>query len=498
MIIFVWFCVVLLSENNKEMTELQKNSLDNLLETAKSNKNVVIEITTTTVLTNALKEHEKYPQSIYSPKLESKKITDKNILSCEKINSNSKPLCYVIFADSNIEKIMEILSESNIYNLKTFKNNASGLSFCSENKELINKIKQEVPYTKIEQDFLYKISSIQYPISRHLFLIKNYTNYIFNSYFYSNFIFRVLQIERLLKYLTGAYRYHYTGKNTKIYILDSTVDIRNPSVENLSGNKRSCISHGNVNVQLINNPIYGFAKDAEITVLDGVNCKGEILLSEILEKLDYVEKSEKPTILLFGVSGPYSELLNNTIDKISSKNIIIISPAGNNHDNACYYSPGSAKSALTIGSVNKHTKISKFSNHGTCVRLYSLGEEIYEFNNVMGTSHSAATITGIASMFFQKFPDGNFYDLWNFLNFNSYWNNNYLIMKLPLLIENSKVKAYELDNSFDIWIHFIMAAIIFVLIIFIIFYMLRSKKKHKNNEELIIDPNERSLRNRKS
>lgn len=497
MIIFILFYIILSSKNSIENAELKQTSIDNLLETAKSNKNVVIEITTTTVLTNNTKDYEKNPQTIMPPIFETSRLIKKEFLPCEKTTANFIPSCYVILTNSSINEILDILNETNFINLKTFKKNSAGLSFCSEDKDIINKIRQKVPYLKIEQDYIYKISSTQHPISRHLFLIKNYTNYVFNNYFFSNFIFRFLQIERLFRYLTGTYKYQYTGKNTKIYMLDSTVDIKNPTITNISGNRRSCISHGNINVELINNPVYGYAKDAEITILDGVNCKGEIFLSEILEKLEFVEKSDKPTILLFGISGPYSKILNEIIDSISLKNIFVISPAGNNHDNACYYSPGSAKSSLTIGSVNRHTKISKFSNHGTCVRLYSLGEEISEFKSVEGTSHSAATIAGIASMFLQKHPDGTFYDLWNFLNINSFWNNNYSIMKLPVLFEDTKIKQYEKDLTFDMWLHVIMGIIILCLIFFIVFYTIKLKRKYEHNKEFILDPNERSLRNRK-
>lgn len=325
--------------------------------------------------------------------------------------------------------------------------------------------------------------------------MQNYTNYFFNNYFYNNIVFRFLQITRFFKYMLGNYKYYYTGKNTKIYLLDTTVNVRTPNIINMSSRKRSCNSHGDINIDLLMDRTRGFARDADIEVLDGVDCQGNIRLSEILFNLEKVEKNTKPTILLFGVTGPYSKILNEVVDYIHTKGIFIIAPAGNNHDNACYYSPSSAKSVLSVGSVNSHTKISSFSNFGSCVRLYSLGEDIYESNRTRGTSHAAATVASAVSMFLEKYNNASNFDIWKFLENNSYWNDYYMIFKIPYLSLEYKERSVSNEETKGelLFLYFIIVLSV-LLVLFIIFYLIKKRRQQRKKRNAIIDSNLRNYR----
>ncbi|WUR04816.1 proprotein convertase subtilisin/kexin type 9 (PCSK9) [Vairimorpha necatrix] len=458
------------------------------------NNNLIIEVTTTTtVITTKIEE---VSEPTYSTHIE-ESISDYNIKNfvdsdtlkdkqpCEK--------CYIIKFNSDKQDALDLLDEIGIQPKQKYDKNFSGVSFCTRDIDIVEKLRKL--NIQIEEDYKFKIASTQPYISKHLFLMQNYTNYIFNSYFYNNIIFRVLQIDRIFKYLLGSYKYYYTGRNTKIYLLDTSVNVLAPNITNITGKKRSCNSHGDINIDLLINKTRGFARDANIDVLDGVACDGNIKLSKILTLLEKVKKENIPTLLLFGVTGPYSNILNDVVDYLSTKGIIIITPSGNNHDNACYYSPSSAKHVISIGSVDQHTKISKFSNYGSCVRLYSLGENIYESNFTRGTSHSAALITGAIAMYLEKYTNATNSDVWNFLERNSYWNDRYMVFKFPYLsleYTNQDI-AYNIIIM-EVFFMFLFIFIIILLITFLIFYIINKRRQRRKRKENLIDTNLRMHR----
>jgi subtilisin family serine protease len=453
--------------------------------------NVVIEIITTTTITTT--KIEDIPFGISDTLVSDGQLSNTVPLIIQQPQKEVK--CYVVSKESDNPSLSDILRKNNISPTQSYKENLNGASFCTENMQIISNLLKE--NVSVEEDIAFKISSVQSPISRHLFLMSNYTNSFFNSYFYDNFLFRILQIERLFRYYQGTYKYYYTGKNTKVFMIDTTVNVSAPNINNLSGRKRSCNSHGDVNVGLLIDSRKGFARDTEILILDGVDCDGNIKLSNILSHLELVKKDTRGTILLFGVSGQYSEILNNVVNKIGNSGIIVIAPSGNDHDNACYHSPSSAKKVLSVGSVNKYTHISNFSNYGSCVRIYSLGEDIYEHSRTRGTSHSATVIAGAVSMYLEKYSNASFSDIWTYLNNNSYWNGYYLVFKIPYLSQEYKAATSEFRDSESIGeniVSFILMFIIIFVIVYIVYYFFCKIKKKKRNHDYVVDPNERTDR----
>lgn len=114
-----------------------------------------------------------------------------------------------------------------------------------------------------------------------------------------------------------------------------------------------------------------------------------------------------PDILLLPFVGEAPDLLQFSSDIIfalKQKNIIIISPAGNNHDIGYNYFPGATPGVLNIGSLDSHGNRSKFSNWGPGVDLFAPGEKIKlsypnGLKQVSGTSLAAAhTALAVSAM----------------------------------------------------------------------------------------------------
>lgn len=68
--------------------------------------------------------------------------------------------------------------------------------------------------------------------------------------------------------------------------------------------------------------------------------------------------------------------LNRAVAKMVEEGIVVVAAAGNDAANACYNSPGSELSAITVGSTNKLDALSSFSNWGQCVDVYAPGSII--------------------------------------------------------------------------------------------------------------------------
>jgi serine protease len=76
--------------------------------------------------------------------------------------------------------------------------------------------------------------------------------------------------------------------------------------------------------------------------------------------------------------GGKSSALNTAVNAAVSAGVVMVVAAGNSNKDACSYSPGSATSAITVGSTtNTDTDArSSFSNKGKCVDVYAPGSGI--------------------------------------------------------------------------------------------------------------------------
>lgn len=404
--------------------------------------------------------------------------------------------CYILMMDShsgNICEVASLIESSGGRVKKRYSKNMVGLSFCSEDEEVYRKVKDEYVYATVEEDQVYRTSSIQNNIPNHMYLMKYYENMVFNNYLYDNLGFRLLQIKRVLRRFFGFYEYHYTGRNVQIFLLDTTVDTVSGNIRNMSGASESCNRHGNIMAGLLVGKTHGFAKDSRVSVLDVVGCNGVVLLSDIIHVLEEVERSEAPRILVFGVSGQYSRILNSVVDTISNNNVVVVAPAGNFHDQSCSYSPGSARSVISVGSVDKYARISKFSNYGDCVRMFALGEDLLEEGDGAGTSFSAAIVASAVAIFLEKSPRSSFVQVWKYLNQNSFWNDkgSYSTLRLPYLgTEGRYAGGWLLSDLSEIQENLVTYVFILSMALgtaYLIFLAVRYVRRRRRKDELLFD-----------
>ncbi|KAH9411740.1 putative subtilisin-like serine protease [Ordospora pajunii] len=415
------------------------------------------------------------------------KIADASAAS----NASQHTKCYVAakdIHDGNTAQIESILLGFGANIVHKYVRNTTGISFCSDSQHILPKLTNAG--ISAEEDKFYTVSSVQNTIPNYMYLMKHYENYILNNYVYDSLPFRLLQIKRIITSFFGFYEYHYTGKGVEVLLLDTTVNARPGNLSNLSKSMNACNRHGDIMAELIIGTTNGFAKNSHLSVIDVVGCDGRVSLSNILRGLEDVPKWIRPQMLVFGVSGPHSHILNAVVDRISTSGTVVVAPAGNMHDQSCNYSPGSSKSAITVGSVDKHARISLFSNHGSCVRMFALGEQLFDDVEVSGTSFSAAIVAGAIALFLEKRPGSVFQQVWKYLNQNSFWNSegSYNVLKIPHLesedyYQSSFFQFTEIQNEIVMLVVFsgVILALIFLFLL-IWRYFARKKRSHDDDD----------------
>ncbi|UYI28109.1 subtilase-like protein [Encephalitozoon cuniculi] len=410
--------------------------------------------------------------------------------------TSSAERCYVLTKDAHdgdTSKMISLVESLSGRVKRQYTKNITGVSFCSSHSDVLRKVDDAGMH--VEEDKIYTVSMLQNNIPNYMYLMRHYENTIFNNYFYDNWIFRVLQIKRVMTKFLGSYEYYHTGKGVNIFLLDTAISSMDGAC-NLSGRLEACNAHGNVMAELLVGKTNGFAKDSRLSVLDVVDCDGKVALSEMIHGLEGLRESGGPSILVFGVSGPYSAPLNSAVDRISSRGTVVVSPAGNSHDQSCNYSPGSSKSVINVGSVDKHAGISRFSNHGDCIRMFAPGEDVLQDSSLTGTSLSAAIVASSIALFLETSPRAAFPQIWGYLNQNSFWNSrgSYSVLKIPRLGCKGRIRGsiFRLGGLYEdivplVFVVLITSALLYLLLIGIRRFR-RRREQELHDEDVLFDP----------
>ncbi|WEL37861.1 subtilisin-like serine protease [Encephalitozoon hellem] len=118
------------------------------------------------------------------------------------------------------------------------------------------------------------------------------------------------------------------------------------------------------------------------------------------------EKTLEPkTIVNLSVGGLRNRALNFAIEYASRLGIHFSTAAGNDHDDACDFSPGSSKASITTGASTYRDTVAFFSNFGKCVNIFAPGVDILSSwiggtqKIISGTSMAAPHTTGVMAAY---------------------------------------------------------------------------------------------------
>jgi cerevisin len=151
---------------------------------------------------------------------------------------------------------------------------------------------------------------------------------------------------------------------------------------------------------------------AELYGFPGIFANGgrkEASLARKLEDLVHSRAIQPKTIASMSLGGIKSPALNFAARYAAQQGIHFSFSAGNEREDACEFSPGSARVGITTGASNYKDNIAHFSNTGSCVDVFAPGVDILSswINGTQkiasGTSMATPHTTGVMATYLTYF-----------------------------------------------------------------------------------------------
>ena len=119
------------------------------------------------------------------------------------------------------------------------------------------------------------------------------------------------------------------------------------------------------------------------------------------------------SVINLSIGCKFDPVSNDAVKHATIAGMTVVVAAGNEAEDACGFSPGSAKEAITAGSIDKDDKRSAFSNWGSCVDIFAPGTEIRSafikndtgYAYMGGTSMSSPHVAGLVTYLMAREPD---------------------------------------------------------------------------------------------
>ncbi|RLV90163.1 Cerevisin [Spathaspora sp. JA1] len=246
-------------------------------------------------------------------------------------------------------------------------------------------------------------------------------------------IARVSQREnRLYNFYSGEYHFDNNGgKGVTAYVIDTGIKVEHREFEgraewgaavtypNIQADQHG---HGTHCAGIIGSRSFGIAKQVELVAVGVFNSYGTCSASDIIRGLDFVvsshrDRSRRPgfkgSVINMSLGGGISQALDWAVNAATRSGLHIAVAAGNDNQDACYYSPARAEGPICVGATNYRDEIARFSNYGRCVDIFAPGVDIEStsastYSNSVyrsGTSMASPHIAGLLSYFLSLQPN---------------------------------------------------------------------------------------------
>ncbi len=221
--------------------------------------------------------------------------------------------------------------------------------------------------------------------------------------------------------LDAHYTYNVTGRGVHVYIIDTGIRYSHAEfggraslgVDEIGGDGNDCYGHGTHVSGTVGGATFGVAKDVRLYSVRVLDCTGSGTYEQVIAGVDWVVANHKsPAVANLSLGGFRSEALNDAVDAAVQAGVFVAVAAGNDYDDACYYSPASAPLVTTVGATDQSDVEADFSNRGSCVDIYGpgvnvLSADIFDDQStevLSGTSMATPHVTGTAALYLERNP----------------------------------------------------------------------------------------------
>lgn len=221
--------------------------------------------------------------------------------------------------------------------------------------------------------------------------------------------------------LNATYSATGTGDGVRAYIIDTGITTSHPQLAGrvtsgysaiLDGRgTRDCNGHGTHVAGTVGSPTYGVAPDVSLVAVRVLDCEGSGSTSGVIAGMNWVaQNGVRPAVANMSLGGVYSSSVNSAVKRMTDKGITVAVAAGNDNLSACWFSPASAPSALTVAASTRSDQRASFSNYGRCVDLFAPGQDItstwlyHQTHTISGTSMASPHVAGAAALVLEAEP----------------------------------------------------------------------------------------------
>jgi len=228
--------------------------------------------------------------------------------------------------------------------------------------------------------------------------------------------------------LDRKYNYPGDGAGVTAYVVDTGIRythtefggraVKGIDTQTPNGDANDCHSHGTHVAGSIGAKTYGVAKAVKLVGVRVMDCKGSGDDPQIIAGLDWIAANATgPSVVNMSIGGDPSQGIDDAVNKLIAKNIVVAVAAGNGDDlgnpqDACNYSPARVPDALTVAATSSDDSPTWFTNYGKCVDIFAPGENIKSATNTSdtatttkdGTSQACPHVVGAAALIMAANP----------------------------------------------------------------------------------------------
>ena len=159
--------------------------------------------------------------------------------------------------------------------------------------------------------------------------------------------------------LDGVYEPQGGGQGVHAYILDTGIAANHVdfsgraswfyTASDITDGNEDGNGHGTHMAGIVGGDKYGVAQDVTLHSVKVLNNQGLGSLAGLIEAISYItDNHQSPAVATIGFSIEDSVALNNVIDTAVTAGISFAVPSGDDSQDACAYSPGSASNVINV------------------------------------------------------------------------------------------------------------------------------------------------------